>query len=103
MAADPPCAPLCYFLRKRAPEEESGLESKAELGEDMASDGDWGDDGGNNNNVEMNTEGVWGNGANDDSDSKMSLEGEEEMIDNFLDAGGAKPKASKDVRGWHEL
>ena len=103
MAADPPRAPLHYFLRKRAPKEESGLESEAESGEDMASDGDWGDDGGNGNNVEMNTEGVRGNGTNDDSNSEMSLEGEEETIDNVLDAGGAEPKASKDVRGWHEL
>ena len=69
----------------------------------VASDGDWGDDSGNNNDVEMNTEGVRGNGTNNDSNSEMSSEGEEEMIDDFLDAGGAKPKASKDVWGWHEL
>ena len=103
MAVDPLCAPLRYFLQKRAPEEESGLESEAESGEDVVSDGDWGDDGGNDNNVEMNTEGVRGNGTDDDSDSEMSLEGEKETINNFLDAGGAEPKASKDIWGWHKL
>jgi len=42
---------------------------------------------------------------NNDSDSEVEItsEGEEDMIDNLLDAGGAEPKPSEDIREWCEL
>jgi len=62
--------------------EESGVESEAESN---PSDGDQGGDEDSGDELET------------------SSEGEEETIDDLLDAGGAEPKVMEDIQGWQEL
>ena len=63
------------------------LESEVESGQDGVDDGNPGDDGYSDNEDE-----IW-------------LEGKKEeiMINNLLEAGGAKPKATVNIQGWHKL
>ena len=63
------------------------LESEVESDQDGVDDGNPGD-----------------NGYSDDED-EIWLEGKKEeiTINNLLEAGGAEPKATVDIQGWHEL
>jgi len=54
--------------------------------------------------AELNpSDGDQGGDADSGDELETSSEGEEETIDDLLDAGGTEPKATEDVQGWQEL
>jgi hypothetical protein len=79
------------------------LESDAESSnQDVSSDCNRGGDDGDDNDGDNDND---DNDGDDDDDNNVvtNSDGEEETIDDLLDAGGAKPKPREDIREWHEL
>jgi hypothetical protein len=68
----------------------SALESDAESNQDVVIDSG---QGGNDNDNDNDND----NADNDNDKAEIGSEGEEQMINNLLDAGGAKPKAIEEI------
>jgi hypothetical protein len=79
--------------------EVSASESDADSNQDVAIDSGQGADDSDNDNDDDDDE----DEDDDDDEADVGSEGEEQTIDNLLDAGGAEPKAIEEIQGWHEL